>query len=123
MKWKDQSGQDKFFSEKESTESLRQFILDNLGSFRREKYLKRLEALQQSKLSEMKNEKGEFELPEGFGKACGLKGSKLSGGQKQRVAIARALIKEPKILMFDEATSALDEKSQEVVQEALDRAM
>ena len=65
----------------------------------------------------------EKSLHPGFKKICGLKGSKLSGGQKQRVAIARALIKNPKILILDEATSALDEQSQEIVQQALDRAM
>ena len=65
----------------------------------------------------------EKRLHPGFKKVCGLKGSKLSGGQKQRVAIARALIKNPKILILDEATSALDEQSQEIVQQALDRAM
>ena len=62
-------------------------------------------------------------LHPGFKKLCGLKGSQLSGGQKQRVAIARALIKNPKILILDEATSALDEQSQEIVQQALDKAM
>ena len=33
------------------------------------------------------------------------------------------MIKDPKILILDEATSALDENSQEIVQQALDRAM
>tara|TARA_B110000285_G_scaffold220097_1_gene271493 strand:- start:79 stop:468 length:390 start_codon:yes stop_codon:yes gene_type:complete len=62
-------------------------------------------------------------LHPGFNRLCGLRGARLSGGQKQRVAIARALIRNPRVLILDEATSALDEKSQEIVQEALERAM
>ena len=53
---------------------------------------------------------------------CGERGSKLSGGQKQRVAIARALVRNPKILLLDEATSALDNKSEDIVQRALEVA-
>ena len=53
----------------------------------------------------------------------GERGSLLSGGQRQRLAIARAFIKNAPIVILDEATSALDNKSEAVVQKAIDNLM
>jgi len=60
-------------------------------------------------------------LPEGYESTVGERGLKLSGGEKQRVAIARTLLKNPPILMLDEATSALDSRTEQAIQETLDR--
>ena len=63
------------------------------------------------------------EMPEGLDTQVGERGALLSGGQKQRVAIARAFLKNAPIVVLDEATSALDNKSEAVVQKAIDNLM
>nr|MBQ0091606.1 ABC transporter ATP-binding protein [Candidatus Enterousia merdequi] len=62
-------------------------------------------------------------LQNGIDTQIGERGVLLSGGQKQRVAIARAFLKNSPILVLDEATSALDNKSEAVVQKAIDNLM
>ena len=62
-------------------------------------------------------------FPEKLDTLVGDRGVKLSGGQRQRVAIARAILKDPTLLILDEATSSLDAKSEQLVQEALEKLM
>ena len=59
-------------------------------------------------------------LEDGLDTVVGERGATLSGGQRQRVAIARAILKDAPIVILDEATSALDNKSEAIVQRALD---
>ena len=62
-------------------------------------------------------------LKKGLNTKIGERGVLLSGGQKQRVAIARAFIKNAPIVILDEATSALDNRSEAIVQKAIDNLM
>jgi ATP-binding cassette subfamily B protein len=60
-------------------------------------------------------------LPEGYHTVVGERGYRFSGGERQRLAIARTMLRNPPVLILDEATSALDTRTEQVVQQALDR--
>lgn len=64
-----------------------------------------------------------MKFPDGYETVLGERGQTVSGGERQRIAVARALLRNPGILILDEATSALDVKSEQLVQEALERLM
>lgn len=59
----------------------------------------------------------------GYETVVGERGVTLSGGQKQRIAIARAFLIDPKILILDDSASAIDAKTEEKIQQAMDRLL
>lgn len=59
-------------------------------------------------------------LPGGFDYVVGDEGS-ISGGQRQLITIARAMLRKAPLLILDEATSNVDTRTEELIQEAMDR--
>ncbi len=59
-------------------------------------------------------------LPEKYDTVIGEKGIKLSGGQKQRMVLARLFLKDVDLYIFDEATSALDQRTEAMLQQAIE---
>ena len=59
-------------------------------------------------------------MPEGMNTVVGERGMCLSGGERQRLVLARAFLKDVDVFIFDEATSALDQRTENLIQEAIE---
>lgn len=62
-------------------------------------------------------------LPEGYNMILNEETNNISRGQKQLLTIARAILANPKILILDEATSNVDTRTEELIQESMDKVM
>lgn len=62
-------------------------------------------------------------LPEGYNTVLKGDGGNLSQGQRQMLAIARAAVADPPALILDEATSSIDTRTEQMVQDSMDKLM
>ena len=62
-------------------------------------------------------------LPQGYDTMLTGGGAGLSQGQRQLLAIARAAVAVPPILILDEATSSIDTRTEQIVQDGMDKLM
>ncbi len=62
-------------------------------------------------------------LPNGYQTMLTGNGAGLSQGQRQLLSIARAAVADPPVLILDEATSSIDTRTEQLVQDGMDRLM
>ncbi len=62
-------------------------------------------------------------LPEGYQTMIVHNGANLSQGQRQLLSIARAAVADPPVMILDEATSSIDTRTEEIVQQGMDKLM
>lgn len=62
-------------------------------------------------------------LPDGYNTVITGDGGTLSQGERQLLAIARAAIANPPVLVLDEATSSIDTRTEQIVQNGMDKLM
>ena len=62
-------------------------------------------------------------LPDGYDTIIDEDINNISQGQKQLLTIARAILADSKILILDEATSSVDTRTEELIQESMDKLM
>lgn len=62
-------------------------------------------------------------LPQGYDTMLTGGGAGLSQGQRQLLAIARAAVADPPVLILDEATSSIDTRTEQIVQDGMDKLM
>ena len=62
-------------------------------------------------------------LPGAYDFVLNEDGTNISQGQRQLLTIARAIVSKPKILILDEATSSVDTRTEQAIQDAMNRMM
>lgn len=60
-------------------------------------------------------------LPNGIEEIASERGSSFSAGQKQLIAFARIFAHNPSIFILDEATANIDTKTEEIIQESIEK--
>ena len=102
-------------------------LLKQIGEYKRDTIISgRLEATDEECIAAAKLANADSfirRLSDGYQTVLTGDGADLSQGQRQLLAIARAAVADPPVLILDEATSSIDTRTEQLVQEGMDRLM